>query len=68
VERKGDRFEVFKEHGLWHWRLIVAHSPSPVPVGKSGRGYSSKSAALDAIKSARMAAAAAPNEPIVISP
>ena len=66
MKRKGDRFEVFKDGRLWYWHLVVAHSPSPIPVAKSGRGYTSKNNALKAIKSARMAAAGARDQPIVI--
>lgn len=62
---KGDRFVVFKDRTLWYWNLIVSNSPSPVPVAKSGKGYPSKSAALKAIQSARLAAAHAPDEPII---
>jgi len=63
---KGDRFEVFKDGRLWYWHLVVAHSPSPVPVAKSGRGYASKNKAFKAISSARMAAAGAKREPILV--
>ena len=66
MRRKGDRFEVFKDGTLWYWQLMVAHSPSPIPVAKSGRGYRSRNQALKAIRSARMAAAGAKEEPIVI--
>ena len=65
MKGKGDRFVVFKDGSLWHWHLIVSHSPSPIPVAKSGRGYPSKSAALDAIKSARLASIDAPKDPVV---
>ena len=61
----GDRFEVFKEGTLWHWRLVVAHSPSPKPVAKSGRGYRTKGEALRFIKSAILAAASAKDRPII---
>ena len=66
MKGKGDRFEVFKEGRLWYWHLVVAHSPSPIPVAKSGRGYASKKKALKAIKSARMAAVGAKGEPVMI--
>lgn len=66
MKRSGDRFEVFKVGKLWYWHLVVAHSPSPIPVAKSGRGYPSKQAALKAIKSARLAVAGAKGEPILL--
>ncbi len=66
MKRSGDRFEYFKSGKLWYWHLIVAHSPSPVPVAKSGRGYLSKTAVLKAIKSARLAAKGAKEEPILV--
>ena len=66
MKRTGDRFEVFKDGTRWYWRLIVSHSPSPTPVAKSGRGYPSLNTALAAVKSARLAAASAPSDPVVI--
>ncbi len=67
MKGKGHRFVVFKDGNLWHWHLIVSNSPSPIPVAKSGRGYTSKKAALKAIRSARLAATNAPDEPVVES-
>ena len=66
MERKGDRFEVFRDGRLWYWRLVVSHSPSPTPVARSGRGYRSKPEVLAAIKSARLASAASPADPIFV--
>jgi len=66
MKRSGDRFEYFKSGKLWYWHLVVAHSPSPVPVAKSGRGYPSKKTALKAITSARLAAKGAKGEPIPV--
>lgn len=66
MKRSGDRFEYYKSEKLWYWRLVVAHSPSPVPVAKSGRGYPSKNAVLKAIKSARLAAKGAKEEPFLV--
>ncbi len=66
MERKGDRFEVFRDGRLWCWRLVVSHSPSPTPVAIGGRGYRSRSEVLAAIKSARLASAASPVDPIFI--
>jgi len=65
MKGKVDRFVVFKEGSLWHWHLIVSHSPSAIPVAKSGRGYPSRVTALRAIKKARLAAKSAPQEPII---
>jgi hypothetical protein len=66
MKRSGDRFEYFKSGNLWYWHLVVAHSPSPVPVAKSGRGYPTKKAALKAIKSATLAAKGAMGEPLLV--
>lgn len=63
MKGKGDRFVVFKDGTRWYWHLIVSHSPSDVPVAKSGRGYASKRQAIDAVGSARRAASNAPSEP-----
>ena len=65
MKGKGDRFVVFKEGSLWYWHLIVSHSPSPIPVAKSGRGYPSRVTALNGLKSARLAASHAPKEPVM---
>ncbi len=64
MKGSGDRFEYFKRGKLWYWQLVVAYSPSPAPVAKSGRGYPSKKAALKAITSALLAAKGAKDEPI----
>lgn len=66
MKRSGDRFEYFKSGRLWYWHLVVAHSPSSVPAAKSGRGYPSKKAVLKAIKSARLAAKGAKEEPFLV--
>jgi len=65
MERKGDRFEVFKKGRLWYWRLVVSHSPSSTPAATS-RSYPSRNTALQALKKARLAAEYAPADPIVI--
>lgn len=65
MERKGDRFEVFKEGKLWYWRLIVSHSPSSVPAATS-RSYPSRNTALKALEKARQSIAHAQIGPIVI--
>ena len=55
----GDRFEIYRMGRLWHWRLVIAHSPFNTPAAVSGRGYPSKPAVLRAIAKAIAAAAAA---------
>lgn len=66
MNRSGDRFEYFKSGRLWYWHLVVAHSPSPIPAAKSGRGYSSKKQVLKAIRSARLAAKGAKEAPFLV--
>ena len=65
MERKGDRFEVFREGKLWYWRLIVSHSPSSAPAAIS-RSYPSRNTALRALEKVRQSIAHAQIEPIVI--
>ena len=65
ITGKGDRFVIYKDENLWHWKLWVSNSPSITPAAKSGRGYRSENAAKNAIRKARWAAANAPDEPIV---
>ena len=51
----GDRFEVYKQDGRWHWRLEKSNSPHAVMARSRPNGYASESAAR-AIKSACEAA------------
>lgn len=64
MKRSGHRFEIFREGGLWYWQLQGAYFPSG-PIAKSGRGYTTRQAAVRSIESAKWAAARAPSEPIL---
>ena len=55
MTRKGDRFEVFKRGKLWYWHLQGAYFPSG-PIARSGKGYTTKQAALRSIEAAQRAA------------
>lgn len=66
MKKSGDRCEYFKSGRLWYWHLVVAHSPSPVPAAKCGRGYLSKKQVLKAIRSAKFAVKGAKEEPFLV--
>jgi uncharacterized protein YegP (UPF0339 family) len=63
----GHHFEIFKLDGLWYWHLEGANFPTG-PIAKSGRGYTSKQAALRSINSAKRAAAHASADPLQRDP
>lgn len=63
MKRSGDRFEVFKVGKLWYWQLEGANYPTG-PIAKSGRGYQSKTAVVNALRSAQSAARGASGIPI----
>jgi hypothetical protein len=59
MRSSGDRFEIFKEDGRWHWELHKSHAPSSPQARSWGKGYPSPSAAERSIRSACDAAIAA---------
>lgn len=63
MKRSGDRFEIFKVGKLWYWHLQGANYPTG-PIAKSGQGYTSRTAVVNAIRSAQSAARGANGVPV----